>query len=613
MLQKIIQKLSKTITTLTIPLILTLPLTTTNPKAQTPTTHELKQNYPNPFNPNTTAPFTINTNTNTTLSIYNILGQQITNWQGTLNPGEYTANINASGLPSGLYILNLKTKQHTESIKIILEGTTNGTPQITINQTNTTNQKQTPNNKKTTKTYQNNRIIPDNYNKNTREIDQNIQKYPGSGQIEHIPYITQADITPLNPTTNDTIYITATLNDPDPEQNLLLAYDIYNHNTFWYRIIEPTNHNTPTTTTIPPDSTTTGDEIKALIKGWDGQNISWNTITTPEVNVQPNNEYTITLNAEAFNLTNPTNPLNPLNQLTVKILNKADSSIIGEGTTNDTGYTTITIPAEPDTILLWTNHPNYITTKYAPHYINQNTNFWETYPATNNTSITSPTGNPEEVTLTAFDLKYAIANEWIPNGFNWGTLDEYGNFTPGCAVSVIADSTNTPTYAVTAQDSINIEDLFGYMNPENHELKPNSLEAALGYDALWWSGNTYPFTGNPGSTGINIYIDNYTSAYNMIWDDTLALMTRADLIVSYSFPPDDIQGDYLQDCYERSTVQSWIRSPSMLAFNPTTTLDQIPLEQVIFRFLQKEFTENRLEKEYLGYKVSDLYYMTDPE
>jgi len=70
----------------------------------------LEQNYPNPFNPSTSITFTIPKAELTTLTIYDMLGKEVTQLlNGILNEGNHSIDFNASGLPSGIYFYRLKS------------------------------------------------------------------------------------------------------------------------------------------------------------------------------------------------------------------------------------------------------------------------------------------------------------------------------------------------------------------------------------------------------------------------------------------------------------------------------------------------------------------------
>lgn len=86
----------------------------------------LLQNYPNPFNPVTTLKFQINEPGQTSLIIYNLLGQQVRQLLNkNLQPGSYTLNWDGKNesmqlLSSGLYFARLSSGQQTKLIKMVL-------------------------------------------------------------------------------------------------------------------------------------------------------------------------------------------------------------------------------------------------------------------------------------------------------------------------------------------------------------------------------------------------------------------------------------------------------------------------------------------------------------
>jgi beta-glucosidase len=81
----------------------------------------LKNNYPNPFNPNTTIEFTLPIASEVTLSIFNILGEEITTVVSErLSPGEYKYKWKADKLSSGVYLYQLKTEEFIKTKKMIL-------------------------------------------------------------------------------------------------------------------------------------------------------------------------------------------------------------------------------------------------------------------------------------------------------------------------------------------------------------------------------------------------------------------------------------------------------------------------------------------------------------
>lgn len=86
-----------------------------------PTGFSLGQNYPNPFNPSTTITFSIAQKGLATLKVYNNLGEQVASLVSQqLEPGTYTAQWNASGVSSGLYLYRLELDGFVAAQKMLL-------------------------------------------------------------------------------------------------------------------------------------------------------------------------------------------------------------------------------------------------------------------------------------------------------------------------------------------------------------------------------------------------------------------------------------------------------------------------------------------------------------
>jgi len=91
-----------------------------------PRNFSLAQNYPNPFNPTTTIKYTLQTNSQVTLKIYNVHGQEIR----TLVNGNQTAglksivwdgkNNDGQSVSSGVYLYRLAAGDYVRSHKMIL-------------------------------------------------------------------------------------------------------------------------------------------------------------------------------------------------------------------------------------------------------------------------------------------------------------------------------------------------------------------------------------------------------------------------------------------------------------------------------------------------------------
>jgi len=73
-----------------------------------PKVFALEQNYPNPFNPSTTIKFSLAADSKVTLTVFDILGQEVVNLiSGNLAAGLHEINFNASNIPSGVYFYRI--------------------------------------------------------------------------------------------------------------------------------------------------------------------------------------------------------------------------------------------------------------------------------------------------------------------------------------------------------------------------------------------------------------------------------------------------------------------------------------------------------------------------
>ncbi|HSW54045.1 MAG TPA: S8 family serine peptidase [Ignavibacteriaceae bacterium] len=74
-----------------------------------PQNFALMQNYPNPFNPSTTIEFSIPQTSNVKIEVYNIIGELVVSLiNQSLDAGYHRFNFDASSLPSGTYVYQLK-------------------------------------------------------------------------------------------------------------------------------------------------------------------------------------------------------------------------------------------------------------------------------------------------------------------------------------------------------------------------------------------------------------------------------------------------------------------------------------------------------------------------
>ncbi|RPH36353.1 T9SS C-terminal target domain-containing protein [bacterium] len=86
-----------------------------------PAGFSLGQNFPNPFNPSTQIRFSLAAKAQTTLKVYNLLGEVVSVLaDGWMEPGQYTVSWNAGGFPSGVYIYKLESGSATETKRLIL-------------------------------------------------------------------------------------------------------------------------------------------------------------------------------------------------------------------------------------------------------------------------------------------------------------------------------------------------------------------------------------------------------------------------------------------------------------------------------------------------------------
>jgi lysyl endopeptidase len=87
----------------------------------TPAGFALHQAYPNPFNPKTNISFELPFASDVTLSVYNIIGEEIANLvKGRINEGIHSVSWNANAFPSGLYFVRLDADNQVLSQKLIL-------------------------------------------------------------------------------------------------------------------------------------------------------------------------------------------------------------------------------------------------------------------------------------------------------------------------------------------------------------------------------------------------------------------------------------------------------------------------------------------------------------
>ena len=89
--------------------------------SEVPKEFSLYQNYPNPFNPSTNIKYQIAKNSNVTLKIYDILGNDVaTLVNEKLSPGTYEVEWNGSNYSNCVYFYILTAGEFSETKKLIL-------------------------------------------------------------------------------------------------------------------------------------------------------------------------------------------------------------------------------------------------------------------------------------------------------------------------------------------------------------------------------------------------------------------------------------------------------------------------------------------------------------
>jgi len=84
-------------------------------------TNRLYPGYPNPFNPTTMISYTIKETGFVSLTAYNILGNKVKDLVNeNQQPGDYSVKFDAKNLPTGFYVIILKTNNFVSSQKVLL-------------------------------------------------------------------------------------------------------------------------------------------------------------------------------------------------------------------------------------------------------------------------------------------------------------------------------------------------------------------------------------------------------------------------------------------------------------------------------------------------------------
>ncbi len=105
------------------PDVLLIPSGTTSVSEheQLPLKFHLYQNFPNPFNPVSTLRYSLPSETHVTLSVYNVLGQEVSRLIDELQlPGYKSVSFDAGNLSSGVYFYRLRAGNLVDVKKMLL-------------------------------------------------------------------------------------------------------------------------------------------------------------------------------------------------------------------------------------------------------------------------------------------------------------------------------------------------------------------------------------------------------------------------------------------------------------------------------------------------------------
>lgn len=86
-----------------------------------PTGFSVKQNFPNPFNPTTKIEFSISSDNNVEVNVFNVLGLKVATLMNEyVQAGTHTVEFDASNLSSGIYFYKIVCGNNSEMKKMIL-------------------------------------------------------------------------------------------------------------------------------------------------------------------------------------------------------------------------------------------------------------------------------------------------------------------------------------------------------------------------------------------------------------------------------------------------------------------------------------------------------------
>lgn len=81
----------------------------------------LNQNYPNPFNPSTILSYTLKTDSEVKLTVYNLVGQSVEVLVDEFQTsGYYEYSFDATNLPAGIYLYKLQVGEYSSVKRMTL-------------------------------------------------------------------------------------------------------------------------------------------------------------------------------------------------------------------------------------------------------------------------------------------------------------------------------------------------------------------------------------------------------------------------------------------------------------------------------------------------------------
>jgi type IX secretion system substrate protein len=102
-------------------MVIVNPTVGVNDNLGIPNEFQLSQNYPNPFNPTTNISFSLPSNADVKLTVFSLLGQEITILaDGLYNAGLHTVSFDAANLNSGIYLYKIESNTFSMTRKMLL-------------------------------------------------------------------------------------------------------------------------------------------------------------------------------------------------------------------------------------------------------------------------------------------------------------------------------------------------------------------------------------------------------------------------------------------------------------------------------------------------------------